>query len=362
MNRIPLWGRVSSCLAEFKQSWIISRLLAAFSVVVFCCAVSAQETTGRVHAVIINGGMNKLMNHERYWNDCTFLYRTLREDLHFSKQDITLLISDGGEPGRDMLLADGSGFATSPADLDGDGERDVWLPATLAQVAASLTELAARLTSNDRLFLFMIDHGDFDSSIQQSYAWMWGGERLYATHLAQLLNAFHVESISLCLGLCHSGGFIDELRRENRVIATSCAENEESWACTDKPYDEFVFHWTCAVAGHDPEGNAVCADMDGDGYVSIAEAFDHASQHDRREETPQYCSTPTELGEHWFLLQGPKCGICERKNESGMSPIRKCYDLQGREIPVPPVMEGKHIKKLNAKQSFGLSPIIIIKP
>ena len=362
MNRISLLGRVCFCLAEFKRTWTSYRLLATFSVVVFCCAVSAQETTGRVHAVIISGGMNKLMNHERYWNDCAFLYRTLREDLHFSKQDITVLMSDGGEPGRDMLLADGSGFATSSADLDGDGERDVWQPATLAQVDASLSELAARLTYNDRLFLFMIDHGDFDSSVQQSYAWMWGGGRLYTTHLAQLLDAFYVESISLCLGLCHSGGFIDELRRENRVIATSCAENEESWACTDRPYDEFVFHWTCAVAGHDPEGNSVSADIDGDGYVSMAEAFDYASQHDCREETPQYCSTPLTLGESWFLQQKQKNGICERKTEKGMTPIHKCYDLQGREIPVSSSMEAKYIKKHNAKQSFGLSPIIIIKP
>ena len=362
MNRILFFGRVCSCLAEFKRTWICSRLLAAFSVVVFCCAASAQETTGRVHAVIINGGMNKLMNHERYWNDCAFLYRTLREDLHFSKQDITLLISDGGEPGRDMLLADGSGFATSPADLDGDGERDVWLPATLAQVDASLTELAARLTSNDRLFLFMIDHGDFDNSIQQSYAWMWGGGRLFPTHLAQLLEAFHVESISLCLGLCHSGGFIEELRRENRIIATSCAENEESWACTDRPYDEFVYHWTCAVAGHDSEGNVICADTDGDGYVSMAEAFDYAYQHDRREETPLYCSMPTTLGESWWLLQTQGNGINERKIENGISAPRKYYDLQGRIIPVPSGMQGKTIKKLKAKQSFLHSPIIIIKP
>ena len=336
--------------------------IAVFCVVVFCCAVSAQEATGRVHAVIINGGMNKLMNHERYWNDCAFLYRTLREDLHFSKQDITLLMSDGGEPGRDMLLADGSGFATSPADIDGDGERDVWLPATLAQVDASLTELAARLTSNDRLFLFMIDHGDFDNTVQQSYAWMWGGGRLYPSHLAQLLDAFHVESISLCLGLCHSGGFIDELCCENRVIATSCADSEQSWACTDKPYDEFVFHWTCAVAGHDPEGNAVNADSDGDGYVSMAEAFDYTYQHDRREETPQYCSLPTTVGESWILLQTQRNGIYERKIGNDMSAFRKCYDQQGRIVPVPSGMKGKHLKILNAKQSLGLSPIIIIKP
>ncbi len=349
-------------MSELKPTRICSRLLVALTVVVFCCAASAQETTGRVHAVIINGGMNKLMNHERYWNDCAFLYRTLRKDLHFPKQDITLLMSDGGEPGRDMLLADGSGFATSPADLDGDGERDVWLPATLEQVETSLSELAARLTSDDRLFLFMIDHGDFDSSVQQSYAWMWGGERLYPTHLAQLLDAFHVESMSLCLGLCHSGGFIDELCRENRVIATSCMENEESWACTDRPYDEFVFHWISAVAGHDPESHPVCADADDDGRISMFEAFDYARQHDRREETPQYCSTPPALGAVWFLPKVPGNGICEKENESGTLPIRKCYDLQGREIPMPPVMEGKYIKNLNTKQSFGLSPIIIIKP
>ncbi len=360
MNRTSLFGRVRSCLAGFKRIRICSRLLAAFSVVVFCCGVSAQETTGRVHVVIINGGMNKLMNHERYWNDCAFLYRTLRKDLDFSKQDITLLMSDGGEPGRDMLLADGSGFATSPADLDGDGERDVWLPATLAQVDASLTDLAERLTSNDRLLLFMIDHGDFDDSVQQSYAWMWGGGRLYATHLAQLLDALHVESVSLCLGSCHSGGFIDELCCENCVIATSCAEDEESWACTDRPYDEFVYHWICAVAGHDPEGHAVGADTDGDGNVSMAEAFDYACRHDRREETPQYYSTPWALGESWFLRQNQNNGVFEMKTEIDMSTIRKCYDLQGREISVPTNLKRKHIKKVKTKQSFGLSPIIII--
>ena len=331
------FSRVSSCSAEFKRTWLYSRLLAAISVVVFCCAASAQEATGRVHAVIINGGMNKLMNHERYWNDCAFLYRTLREDLHFPKQDITLLMSDGGAPGRDMLLADGSGFASSSADLDNDGERDVWLPATLAQVEASLTELAARLTSKDRLFLFMIDHGDFDNSMRQSYAWMWGGGRLYATHLAQLLDAFHVESMCLCLGLCHSGG-------------------------TDRPYDEFVYHWTCAVAGHDPEDNAVCADTDGDGYVSMAEAFDYASQHDRRQETPQYCSTPLTLGGHWFLSSKQGSGIKERQMANGISSSLKYYDLQGRVVPVQKERGKKHLKKINAKQSSPLSPIIIIKP
>lgn len=337
-------------------------LLVGICIVVFCCTVCAQEATGRVHAVIISGGMNKLMNHERYWNDCAFLYRTLREDCQIDKQDITLLISDGGEAGRDMLLDDGSGFASSSADLDGDGERDVWLPATLAQVDASLTELATRLTASDRLFLFMIDHGGGDDGLSQSYAWMWGGERLYDTHLARLLDAFHVASMSLCLGLCHSGGFIDDLKGENRVIATSCADDEDSWACRDRPFDEFVYQWTCAVAGHDPEGHAVEADTDGNGHISMAEAFNYAYQHDRREETPQYCSTPAALGEQWSFSQKSGDSIIERHIQNGQLTGRKYFDLQGRIVAAPVETKGNHIRTVKAKQSFRHSPIIIVKP
>jgi hypothetical protein len=329
--------------------------------VVFCCALSAQETTGRVHAVIISGGMNKLMNHERYWNDCAFLYRTLRQDCRFARQDITLLISDGGEPERDMLLADGSGFATSPADLDGDGERDVWLPATMAQIESSLNELATQLTTNDHLFVFLMDHGGRDDN-QQSYAWVWGGERLYDTRLAQLLDNFHVASIGIVVGMCYSGGFIEELQADNRVIVASCADNEQSWACRDKPYDEFVYHWTCAIAGHDPDGNAVSADTDGDGYVTMSEAFSYARQHDRREETPQYSSTPLALGEQWSLSKHLGNGISESWVESKEERDYKYYDLLGRAVAAPLDAERKYLKKPNAKQSFRPSPIIIIYP
>ena len=37
----------------------------------------AQEA-GELYAVLLSGGRNRLTNHERYWNDCAFLYRTLR--------------------------------------------------------------------------------------------------------------------------------------------------------------------------------------------------------------------------------------------------------------------------------------------
>ena len=40
---------------------------------------------GRVHAVVVSAGHSRLLNHERYWNDCAFLYRTLRHDHNLKK-------------------------------------------------------------------------------------------------------------------------------------------------------------------------------------------------------------------------------------------------------------------------------------
>ena len=88
--------------------------------------VQAQSVeAARLHAVIVNGGRNKLTNHERYWNDCAFLYRTLRHTYHIPQRNITVLMSDGGAQEDDMIRADGWGFRSSPTDLDGDGQPDV---------------------------------------------------------------------------------------------------------------------------------------------------------------------------------------------------------------------------------------------
>ena len=260
----------------------------------------AQETDAdRLHVVLINGGRNRLTNHERYWNDCALLYRTLRQTYHVPRRNITVLMSDGGDPAPDMLLNDVSGFASSPTDLDGDGEADVTLGATNACIELVLTELAGKLTPDDRLFLFMIDHGDIDSQWGEPFVWLWNNERLRASELATLLNHIRVSAVSVLLGQCHAGGFLTALQREGRVVAAACSVGEQSWACPDRPYDEFVYHWVCAVNKADETGCPVDADSDGDGLVTMQEAFDYARAHDRRPETPQYASWPESMGRQW---------------------------------------------------------------
>jgi hypothetical protein len=240
-----------------------------------------------------------MTNHERYWNDCSFLYRTLRQTFHIPKRNIIVLMSDGGKPGEDMLRSDGKGFVSSSGDLDGDGQPDVNYPATTESFANVLISMSRRLDEYDHLFLYVIDHGGTLDGNIDSYIWLWNDGRLNDYFLASLLNRFRIGSINILMGQCYSGGFVADLMGDGRVIATACSGSEQSRTCPDRPYDEFVYHWTCAVNGSDEIGNPVHADIDGDGDVSMQEAFQYAQSHDRVHETPQYASWPEQLGRQW---------------------------------------------------------------
>ena len=260
---------------------------------------SQSMDAGHLYAVLVNGGRNRLTNHERYWNDCSFLYRTLRQTFHIPKRNITVLMSDGGDPGEDMLREDARGFKSSPTDLDGDGQSDVDYAATERALGNVLVSLSKQLTADDHLFLFIVDHGGSKDHDRNSFIWLWDDQQLSDKHLGLLLSLFNIGSVNILMGQCYSGGFIDDLIGNRCIITTACRGDEQSWISPDKPYDEFVYHWTCAVNGADETGNPINADTNGDGKVSMAEAFDYAKSHDRVNETPQYVSQPEELGRLW---------------------------------------------------------------
>lgn len=54
------------------------------------CHLSSQNISDHIFAVVLSGGHNKLTNYERYWNDCAFLYSTLRQTYRIPQQ-VTLL-------------------------------------------------------------------------------------------------------------------------------------------------------------------------------------------------------------------------------------------------------------------------------
>ena len=247
------------------------------------------NAVGNTYAVILSGGIRPTANYQRYWNDCSFIYQILRRRFHIEKDHISVLMSDGTSSGADMVGSTGA-LISSPLDLDNDGVADINLAATKSNFQAELTRLSQVMTSDDRLFLYVIDHGGTTDYISSSYICLWNGGRMYDYELASLLNNFNVASMNIVLGQCFSGGFIDNLSASNRVITTACTGGQYSYACSNKPYDEFVYQWTSAVNEKDVYGTSVLSDINDDGKVTMSEAFAYAQSNDSQSESPQISS------------------------------------------------------------------------
>jgi len=291
-------------------------------------ATSSAEEWGETYAVVISGGRNKMFNHERYWNDCAFLYRTLRHTFHLPQDHIMLLMADGDNPANDMLRQGATGFASSPADLDGDGEDDLTLAATRRNLDDAFRRLSTMLTVSDRLFVFITDHGERDAD-GNVHLWLWGDERLSPQELATMVGQCRPATMNILLGQCHAGAFVAPLQGDGRIITAACAADQMSWSCKERPYDEFVYYWTCAIAQHDEQGQPVSSDADGDGLVTMQEAYDYACLHDLRPETPSFISLPSALAVQWsFWNVGTENGIITHSTPHLLPSI--IYDLQGR--------------------------------
>lgn len=255
-----------------------------------------NEAAEHTYALILSGGYNKYSNYGRYWNDCSYIYQTLRNKYGIPKNNITLLIADGDNPADDMIKTDWTGYQSSPLDLDFDSIADLHLAATKTNVFNILSSYAQSLTSDDHLFIYVIDHGSNDNS-GNSMICLWNQQYLKDYELAAKLDSINARSINVLLGQCFSGGFVEELEANGRVISTACSGTESSWACPDIPYDEFVYQWTNAINEMDKDSVILASDKDDNGRVTMHEAFIWARKRDRRNETPQYSSTPISVGE-----------------------------------------------------------------
>ena len=220
------------------------------------------------------------------------------QECHLSKDHITLLMADGDNPDNDMLRNGATGFVSSSTDLDSDGEPDLTLSATRQNVEDAFCQLSEIVTANDNLFIFITDHGECDTD-GNIHLWLWGSERLSPQKLATIINQCNPKTMNILLGQCYAGAFVAPLQGEGRIITAACAADQMSWACKEKAYDEFVYHWTCAIAQHDEQGQPVSSDTNGDGRVSMQEVFDYAVMYDQRPETPSIFTQPATLATQW---------------------------------------------------------------
>lgn len=238
-------------------------------------------------------------NWVRYWNDCQAMYKVLKQKYGFVPSHIYCLVSDGTNPANDRRMYDGT-YDSSPLDFDNDGNDDIGYSATKASITTVFDQLSTILTQDDYLYIFSTDHGSLTTGDVVLNLW---NDEITATQFATEVNKVNAGHISVTMEQCYSGGFIPKLCTNNRTVATACAANELSYAMgPDYTYNEFVYHWICAMGWETPQGTFVNADNNSDGNISLYEAFNYAQTHDAAMETPQYCSQGSLTGADLGLL------------------------------------------------------------
>ena len=291
-----------------------------------CGNDSAQPAAGMPienrYAVIISGGGTYADNGPRYWDDCAFLYHTLKEN-GIPDDNIYVIMSDGIDYAVDSYLFgwDDQGKvhiwpSNSPLDLDGDGRPDVRYSAAKANIVSVFNELSARVGPNDVLYIYTTAHGGTSADNPAPYAFpsstigLWGGEIMTADELAAQVDKVKAGAVVGIFAQCYSGGFVERLAAPNRVLMSasrwwglsSALPNYFSLAFD---YDSFSYYATLAMA-FPGQG-----DSNGDGQTTMEEAYLYAlaNNYPTGEEHPAYYSNPWDLGRRlslrWRLASAP---------------------------------------------------------
>lgn len=275
------------------------------------CEITWQSS-GDYYAILYSGGVNQENAHIRYWNDIKFMYKTLKK-YGYTDDQIVVVYRNGNSDDPISFVP----------------EVTVDYPASVTGLANAFDDLRSRMNANDQLFVFTTNHGggyhqgngsnnggvDDDNADEIDMFQRDDVMYYYNESMSLLDDVFATQINSLSFGTlvvvmepCFSGGFLRDLRGNNRILISAANEFEFSYSDFWGNYDEFVFHFTSALNGFEPRNllgtPAVNADYNSDGKVSILEAFQYAKLKDRAAENPQYedsgdgigTSFPTETG------------------------------------------------------------------
>lgn len=304
--------------------------------------------------LVVAGGANPPNNGLRFWADAAMYYSTLRIKYGVPKENIALLVSDGGATNKDAIayVADGGtnyqDYVSSPADMDGDGVDDVTGPANFETLRKTLKAFEKKLTPADQLTVFISSHGspigESSPSNHNCAAWLFdrnpSRQEIVRDWQLELLTKRINCPVGFAIETCYSGGFIDNITNTSkRVIATACRHDQFSFGSEGAipvedletfdgaigSHNSWALPFNCAVrcrvpssviwADTYPWGSGLidltpAVDTNGDGRVSFGEAFVFSLSNDTcavvgREpyEEPQLGESEPGFAERFFTLK-----------------------------------------------------------
>jgi hypothetical protein len=170
----------------------------------------------------------------------------------------------GGEPDYEQRFA---AYATDTEKILTEKGGDVRVEtfkgaaATKANLTASLNRVAQAAKPGDAFVLMLIGHGSFDGE----YKFNLPGPDISATELAALLNKIQASRQLVVNMTSASGGSLDALKNNNRVVITATKTG------TEKNATVFARFWVEAL--RDPT-----TDIDKNSSISALEAFQYADR------------------------------------------------------------------------------------
>ena len=278
-------------------------------------ALRAQTAGDSLYAVLFLGSNDYYV----YRNDLSFAFKTLINDYGYTKENVIVLKRGGFD-----------------LDLDGDGLNDVDYSATKANLDQVFANLQAVMTNNDVCFFFATDHGYWSNSDCNDAGLLGYEDELipeedFVTYVDGLDSPTCRIVKILLFVTCGAGGMVPELKALDTPLMVSTASkaceiaNYDDGDClhaeTSCNYTAYSFWWFSALHGSYPDGTAVDADENNDGYVSIHEAASFAEAND---EYAQENANPKEHPLYWdsYCIAGR---ITTLKGELPNLPARIAY-------------------------------------
>lgn len=198
---------------------------------------SNQNTSsGKHYAVICAGSYGDKQHYDWYWGATSGMYEVLKNRYSYKDENIYFLFSDNHE-----------------------GDSRIDYVSTKQNISKTFALLSEKMLADDTLFCYFVGHGS-QSPKGSDYATIDG------SLLDSQLNAFRSGIVSptqtYVFTQCNSGGFCKALSKDGTVVITSTQVDEPNMA-------------GFAEAIHDALNDAKGADSDGNGKVSIGEAYNY---------------------------------------------------------------------------------------
>lgn len=262
---------------------------------------------GTRYAVLISGDLAE-NGYPEFFFDVVLMRQALL-DAGFGVNNIFVLYGDGADYSN----------ATHPANRYRPNPTITDAAANISDVEDIFDDLAngtngrPQLTDEDLLFVWTFDHGSQTMVAGSSMSTLClrdGDMRAddFATAVDQVPCAFRI----FCMQQCFSGGFIPHLNNDHTVILTAATDSEIAFPSDDAaeeetiggtvyPHGEFNFYLFAALNGQDLLGNAVNADANNNGFVTMREVFDFIVANESESSTPQYDDGARNIGERLHL-------------------------------------------------------------